>query len=374
MSDETRAAITAAIANVTPETSTAESGIESPEAMPVAAAEESVAEEEAVAEPAAADPAKPAEPAAPVEEDDDFGKVAEFEQLKDGRQRVNRIPHPRVKKMIERSVKAAETALREALGKEHGEKLTAHEKQIAQYEAIGEIMGTNPDRFMEMLASSNPAYKAYAKQDPNAKPVATDDPEPQPDGKMPDGTPGYTEAQWAKREEWKERQIEARAVAKAQAEFKKQYGWLDKERETKQVLESQGTALKSQIADAMTWPGFEANYNDIVTALRVDTEESQKSGKSPKLSIHDAYRTVILKKHEEALAGKDKEIAGLKTDRNKMREEILAELKAAPKGTATIATQPVAAKDTAATAAADGDSPTKAIIRAAAKRIAGRAA
>lgn len=334
MPEDTRSAITEAISGMSESASLpADADTESLEEMSTDAPAEEAVAEEAAAEVPATEAAASAQDAK-AEEDDDFDKVPEFEEMKDGRKRVNRIPHPRVVKMIERKVKATEAAIREALTKEHTEKSAADRKYIDEMEAIGKIMGEEPDKFFEILASVNPAYKAWAKGaaaaaatvDPN------NDPRPEPDGVLADGkTPGYTEEGWKKYEEWNRRQ----AVKEARAEMDKEYGWVKKEREAKQAIEASLTSVRKQIADAKKqWPGFEENYKAIEDALGAD----------PKLSLFDGYLKVRDAKHAEVLAAKDKEIAGLKTDRNKQREEILAELGQRPKSTAAVPATHVPAK------------------------------
>lgn len=272
----------------------------------------------------------------PVEEDDDFAKVPEFEEMKNGAKRVNRIPHPRVKKMIEKQVAAAEKALREVLEKEYGEKLSGLQKQLDVMERVGEIMGTDPDRFMSMLAEGNPAYKAWTKG--GKAEAQPDDPEPQPDGKMPDGTPGYTPEQYKKLEDWKERQVEKRVRASMQKEWQDKYGWIDQQREAHQAREAALPGIKAQYEDAMAnWEGFKDNFDAIMSELRADTQEAERTGKPVKLqSLRDAYHAIREKGFKAQIEKLTKDMDGLKTDRNKMREEVLAEIGQRPKGTAAV--------------------------------------
>jgi hypothetical protein len=320
------------------------------------------------AEPAAdAKPAEAKKDDKPADDDDDFSKVEEFEQLSDGRKRVNRIPHPRVKKMIE----GAEKRVREMVGKEYGEKLTAAEKRLADMDAIGEIMQREPERFMEILAQTNPAYQAWAKAEAReaAKAVPADDandPEPQPDGTMSDGTPGYTPEQYKKYQAWERRQLRREVKAEMEADWKKKYGWIDDAKAAQDHAAVTLPAIRAQIEDAVkNWEDFEANHDAIVAELAADTAESKRTGKPPKLTLESAYRRVMLANRKKEREEHQKALDGLKTDRNKLREEILKELQGAPKSTAAVAGTHVVGKTDADEATA-GD--TKSVIRAAISR------
>ena len=83
-----------------------------------------------------------------------------------------------------------------------------------------------------------------------------------------------------------------------------------------QAMQQQAAAsVKSTLDEARPWPGFNENENDIVAALKADRS-----------SVDAAYRRVVMPK--------------MQADRNKVREEVLAELKTRPTSTSIPATTP----------------------------------
>jgi hypothetical protein len=277
-------------------------------------------------------------------DEDDFSKEPEFTTDKNGRKRVNSIPQPRVKKMVENAVTKAVTAKET----EHTEKVKTFEKQIAEYEDLGSIMATDPDRFFGMLQSAYPAYKQYAKGGaaPAATPAApqVNDPMPQPDGRLADGTPAYSPEGFQKVQEWQARQIEDRVLKQVGEKYK----YLDDEKATREAREAAIPQVRSQISNAMQqWDGFKENFDAILTELRTDSQEAERTGRAPKLTLHDAYRVVINRQYKAERDKTQKEIEALKVDRNKVREEVIAELRQRPTSTATTPTALVTRPDAA---------------------------
>lgn len=304
---------------------------------------------------------KPKDEPKPEEKKDegDFSAEPEFTTDKNGRKIVNRIPQPRVKKMVENAVTKAVTAKET----EYTEKVSQFEKQIAEYEDLGSIMATDPDRFFGMLQSAYPAYKQYAKggaATPAPAPAAhANDPMPQPDGRLADGTPAYSPEGFQKVQEWQARQIEDRVLKQVGEKYK----YLDDQRAADQAREAAIPQVRSQISNAMQqWDGFKENFDAILTELRTDSQEAERTGRAPKLSLHDAYRVVINRQYKAERDKTQKEIEALKTDRNKVREEVIAELRQRPTSTATTPTAPVTRPD-AADSNAGQPRDTAAIIR-----------
>jgi hypothetical protein len=85
-----------------------------------------------------------------------------------------------------------------------------------------------------------------------------------------------------------------------------------------QAKQQQAAAsVKAMIDDARQWPGFTEHESDILQTLK----------SNPKISLDAAYRQVVMPK--------------MQADRNKVREEVLAELKTRPTTTSIPATTPV---------------------------------
>ncbi len=238
--------------------------------------------------PDAASDSTPAAPATP--NNDDVDKEPEYTVDADGREIVNRIPHPRVKTMVAHAVaRATEAKARE---------LSTAQARITEMDRIGEIMERDPDRFIAMLQQAHPGYRAYAKAGASgAAPItpAAGDPRPQPDARLADGTPAYSPEGFQKVQEWQARQIEQRVLGQVD----EKYGWVDQQRQAHQVRESVIPQVRQQIADATAnWDGFTAHQDAILAELRADSAEAERTGRPPRLSLHDAYRIVINRAHK----------------------------------------------------------------------------
>lgn len=307
-------------------------------------------------------PAKPAEPVKKEEEkpeNDDVNAEPEFKTDALGRRTTNKIPQVRVKVMVAKAVEKAVAAK----DTEYGEKIKTYEAQTARAQDLDRLVDTDPDRFMRELAEHNPAYKAYIKGGAPAAPAApVDEPMPPPDGQYPDGTPGYTVEGQKKLEDWRIQQAENRAVAR----MEKKYGWIDEQKKAHDVREAQIPVIRSQIADARkNWEDFETHSDAILAELRRDSEEAATNRRDPQLTLHDAYRIVMGRNRKTERETHAKELEKLKIDRNKMREEIVAELNGRPRSTATTPAAPVARPDAAAD---DANKSTRDVIRDAIRR------
>lgn len=285
---------------------------------------------ETPAEPAAEVPATPeATPAAPVAVDP-FEKIAGMPQNgPSGKE--NRIPYSRVKKISENAVKEARTKweaehLNPATGKvtEYEAKLKEHGDRLAQVDQFENIMTTDGPRFLQMLASI-PIYKdffakveeAFAALDGKAHtpargaaPVVAPGAEmPEPDQQLSDGTTVYSMEGLKALLAWQAKQVEDR-VSKQVGE---RYKGIESEWQAQQRINSVIPQVRLQIEEARTWEGFTEHEDKVVKALQEDK----------RLSLEGAYRRVVLPLLKDKFT----------TDRTKIREEILAELKGAPKAT-----------------------------------------
>lgn len=279
----------------------------------------------------------------PVEKDDFETRWGIPAQTMGGRE--NRIPYSRVKKITSNAERElAELALgrkftKEELAKkgfkahdfvkEHVGRIPTMEAKLKDYEdrfqrvqKFENIMVNEPEKFVEMLATL-PAYKPFFdaiekafqivqnpqfQQHPQGQQQQqnpTDD-MPQPDELLPDGSRVYSLEGLAKRDAWNR----AQAKKEIMEEVQKTYGPLVQEREAAKRYNSAAQVVHTKIAEARTWEHFNDNEEEITKALQ----------RNPSWSLERAYNHVVLPKY--------------KADRQKMREEILAELKTAPKSTA----------------------------------------
>lgn len=229
--------------------------------------------------------------------------------------RENRIPYSRVKKIAE---KAAREKVKE-LEATYTPKITEFETKVKDYEGrlekvaeFEKVMVNQPDKFLRML-SQIPAYSQFFKQveelrkggTPTQPTQAAKDDMPGPDQELSDGTRVYSLDGLKALNAWNR----AEARKEVMAEVEKRYSPMESEWQANQKIQAIIPQVQAQIADARTWPMFNENEEAIVTALRANQQ----------LSLEGAYRQVVWPK--------------MTTDRNKMREEILKEVKQAPRST-----------------------------------------
>jgi hypothetical protein len=267
-------------------------------------------------------------PEAPVEtrQPDDFEKKFGISaQTSFGKE--NRIPYSRVKKITEKAVADArkewETAPQPKL-KEYENKLKEYDGRWSQVQAFEQRMVNSPREHLQLLATM-PAWKpffealeqTFSGQNPQAQAqvqVNPDDDMPQPDQKMADGSAVYSMDGLKALQAWNR----AQARKETLAEVERRYEPIEREWQTQQRIQSVLPQVRAQIEDARTWPLFKDNETEIVQALQSDR----------RLSLEGAYRRIVLPKIQTS---HESEKAKLTADRNKVREELLAELKQAPR-------------------------------------------
>jgi hypothetical protein len=294
--------------------------VESPE--PVEAAPEAP---EAPVDTPVETPETPVEKKEPVEDfDKKYGVSA---QSLSGRE--NRIPYSRVKKITEKAAKeAAETKAKEFEPKlaEYETKLKDYETKFSRVTAFEDTLINKPDQFLQLL-STIPAYapffaaieEAFTKANGTQPqtPVEVTDDMPAPNHKLADGSMVYDRDGLKALMEWQAKQVETRVTKQVEERYKP----IESEWQAQQRIQAIVPHVNAQIAEARTWPQFNENEDEIVAALQANK----------KLSLEGAYRQVVFPKLQ---AEKDK----LSTDRKKIREEVLAELKKAPKSTSASTT------------------------------------
>lgn len=289
---------------------------------------------DAVRDGAAADPAavqpkpedkKPADP-------DDLSAIPE-KITQFGKERENRIPYSAVKRIVGNAEKrAVETAL-----KEPTEKLKTYEARLSNIDNLGKIAETDPDRFIAILAKNNKAYEKYlqpAAVQPAvpAKPTDLNEPMPQPDVELADGTRSYSLEGLQKWGEWRDRQTEARLDAK----FGKRVEPFERAEAGRKALAESAQRIEAQLKEARQWPGFTDHEKAIGEYLV----------QNPKHSLDAAYRAVVIPK--------------FRSDRDAMRADILKELEKRATSTAVQPKTPVVPKEVEET---DPDARIEAVIR-----------
>jgi hypothetical protein len=256
--------------------------------------------------------------------------------------RENRIPYSRVKKITEKAIKEEATRV----NNEYTPKVQAFETQIKDYQAkvsdyegrlvkvaeFERIMLNDVPKFLGML-STMPQYSQFLAplfqqqeaptqqtQAPAADPNAD---MPQPDQELSDGSRVYSMEGLAKLNAWNRDQARKQALD----DVEKQYGGMRREWEQHQLVQRTLPKVQAQIEAARKWDKFTENEQDIVRALQADQQ----------LSLEGAYNKVVVPKINAEKDAALNAAKGVETDnqalRDRIRAEILKELKTAPRAT-----------------------------------------
>jgi hypothetical protein len=279
----------------------------------VADAQSAASDPAPVADPAPGDAAPaPAAPASGFSDDDykTFGLDSQA-PLQPG-QRENRIPYSRVRAIVEN----ARRKLHKDFDTERGkatETQRALEARLQQMDALGDIMRSDPARFLQMLQQVNPAYGQFQSASPaagNGQPPG--DGRPEPDLDLGNGYRTYSPQGLEKLLDWQAGHLEAR--------LQQRYQPLEDRHREQQILADAGQRVNAQLADAMTWPLFDKYAPDILEALKKDSADARARGQHSQLTLEAAYRQVVLPR--------------LALQRDQLRAEVLKELQTAPTSTA----------------------------------------
>jgi hypothetical protein len=277
------------------------------------------------ASPSAAKPVeKPA--AKPVEKD--AAMLAREQRLKDlgltppkPGQKENRLPHSRVSTMVE---KAYERGRNEVTAEVTTHKTRADEAE-AREARLNLMADQDPDRFIEALAVANPskwkpiqarlagAPVAASASALAAKPAGTD--KPKPNFKLPDGSMTYDEDGVQALLDWTTERAVAQAEEKITKQFEARFGPIEQSHKAVEFRNQQAPIIAAKLQKAREdWGAlFEADYKQAETTGKSDILTYQKANKC---SFEAACQAVLLPR--------------LRADRNKMREELIAEINEAP--------------------------------------------
>ena len=244
--------------------------------------------------------------------------------------RENRIPYSRVKKIVGKAEAEAERFRKEL--DEFKPKFTEIETKTRDYEErlgrvaqFENIMENDPKTFLDML-SQIPAYKSFfdyvnqlasgaggTKEETSKVAVDSNDPMPAPNKEMQDGSKVYDLEGLQALMEWQSKQVEKRVLKQATEQLGKRYEPLEKERERRDYINKVMPVIDKQIAEARTWDKF-SELEDKITDLLA---------KDKNLTLERAY----LKAYQSEV------IPRLSTDKDKMRTEILEEIRKRPSTT-----------------------------------------
>lgn len=261
--------------------------------------------------------AAPASTSAPVH--DQFAKDHGLPPQVPGA-RENRIPYSRVKSISDSAVKKALAPVQTELTA-HKQKVTEYEQRLAQVGQFEHILQNDPEKFLNMLTTI-PAYRqifdqlsqaakrgAVQQAQPGGQPMNPTDQMPQPNA---DGQ--YDIDGLRKLLDWNAAQVEKR--------LEQRYKPIEDQWQAQRRIEELAPQIQAEIDAARKWPKFTENEEAITRAIASDS----------RLSLEGAYRQTVF--------------PTLVSDRDKMRAELLEEIKKAPTSTASPAgaTRPAPAR------------------------------
>lgn len=256
-----------------------------------------------------ADTTEPAKEPTIVTEPDELTKELEALGIKAPKEgeRENRLPYSRVKKITENLKKKLEAAHTAALAERDG-KLTSTEQELSNFRKADELFRSDPDRYVQVLAALNPAYRKYVDLKPavEAKPAAVVaaealGPRPAPDWKFEDGSLGYSPAQHEKLLDWVAATAEAKAVARAEESYTKRFGPIEKAWQANEAAQQGRTKVTGQFRQAQKIWGklFDEDYalgekSEVLKAMRENDGEQGR----PFLSFDACVASVLAPKQQ----------------------------------------------------------------------------
>ena len=275
--------------------------------------------------PAGQDPTKP---------EDDFDKRFGLQAVSvTGKE--NRIPHSRVRKIIEKNEKDVTARVTKELEtkfqpffQEAQTRIQDYEQRLQEVSQFEQILEKDPVTFLDML-SKVPAYRSFfhnigqmVERLQGTGSVAgipqqtgnPADPMPAPDQDFPDGTKGYSMEGLSKLFDWRDRQVESRVLGQAEDRISKRYGPMEQEWKAHKMREQALPGIEKQVAEAKTWPNFDELEPEVIKLLNTDPNISLE------LAYIQTYNKIIVPK--------------LALDRNKMRSELLSEVQKRPTASA----------------------------------------
>lgn len=283
-------------------------------------------------EPDSPEVPSPASLAPKVEPDEFEKKWGVTKESSSGRE--NRIPYSRVTKIVDKARKEVESTWTpkvtelEAKVKEYEPKVKDYEDRLTKVAEFENVMLKDHKQFLNMLYTI-PGYKEIFDSmvtpaaDTTITPVDPTADMPQPDQKLSDGSTVYSMEGLKKLMSWQAAQVEAKVAKEFEGKLSEttgKYAPLLEKYQAEQQIQAAIPKIQADIAEARKWPQFNENEADIIKALQADR----------KLSLEGAYRQVVVPKLATAQTTAQTDQAAL---RAKMREELLAEIKAAPTST-----------------------------------------
>jgi len=281
----------------------------------------------------------------PAEGDDDLFAKEHDIASKDKKGRENRIPYSRVVKITANAKRkllegagltvpadADDTMLGETLKATVG-RVPVLEGEVEEYRqamehvrAGSDMMENEPEKFLQRLPLVNPKYAELLAGKGTVQAPSPDENMPEPDYDMGNGQKTYSPDGLRKLLQWNSEQTRKQLSG----EFDEKIKPFATERQQRESRQAAGQKAQARVEHARQhWPGFKDHEEEILIELTNDTTEATRL-RRPMISFEEAYVRVINRK-------RDAEITTLKADRQKIREELLTEMREQGQVTGTAA-------------------------------------
>lgn len=252
--------------------------------------------------------------------------------------RENRIPHSRVKQMVDKTREQVTARVTKELEAKFQPRVTELETKTKDYEGRLEkvaqfeyIMEKEPKKFLGMI-SQLPAYREFfdyvssviekaegQPAEPATPTVVTDpsDPMPSPNKQLADGSKVYDMEGLQSLIDWTARNVQNRVEKSVEQKVNQRLAPLDEQRKRLEQAQAEQEyiakvmpVIDQQIAKARTWPNFNELEPQVIEILKAE----------PTANLEYAY----MKAYQASV------VPRLTSDRNKVRSEVLAEINRKP--------------------------------------------
>lgn len=258
-------------------------------------------------------------------------------QARDGKGQESRIRYSKVRKIWDNYKKKYATELtkqHEKTVQDLRGQMSQHAEKLQYLDNVNRLIATDKRRYLELLVMAQPEFRQFlnpavfggGQAAGTTQPVAQDE-MPGPDAQYQDGSRGYTPEGFKKVLEWQDRQTQRRIEEK----FQKQFGAplrqitererMDAERQMHAASVQRNVSTAKQIygkafTDDFGELGAIKPESQILKLLKENAEHVRLDPRTPRLGFLEAVALVC--------------IPNIQADRNKMREELLAETQTRP--------------------------------------------
>lgn len=234
-------------------------------------------------------------------------------------ERENRIPYNRVTKIVENAKKKLREQQAKDL-KERDDRLAGYATKEENWAKWDQLIQSDAPRAVHMLAAMYPdqwrGYVAQKKEEAKQEAKVTKSElgeRPTPDYQFPDGSPGYTPAQFDKLQDWNRGKAKEEAKTELREEFEARYGPIEQSFKASQAEAKLADGIHSDLQEMRdTWGELFAAEEKLGN----DSEILKLMATDKKLTLKKATQRILMNR--------------LTANRTKVRAEVLAEMQARP--------------------------------------------